>query len=300
MSYIAAIDIGSNAIRLAIAHVTKTGVHVSYRSREPVRLGSSVFSTGAIDATVSENLARALGKFKNQLENHNVRVFRAIATSAMREATNSKEVVKFLEEKTGIKVEVISGEEEARLVSTAIAQRMDLSQGKYLFIDIGGGSIELVAECDGEILKKESFTMGMVRVLELHKKKNDLLPQWLPEFIRETVGDFFVGLPILDASVGTGGNMDRFIKLKSHVASHHGDFLHAQDMEKLYQKLVEVDYNERIRRFALKPDRADVIVPAAIATIELMKMAQSEKIYFPQVGIKDGVLFDLAKQFPRT
>ena len=155
MSYIAAIDIGSNAIRLAIAHLTKTGMHVSYRSREPVRLGSSVFSSGAIDDKVCKDLALALEKFKNQLENHNVQNFRAIATSAMREATNSQEVVKTLAEKTGIQVEVISGEEEARLVSTAIAQRMDLSKGKYLFIDIGGGSIELVAECDGEILKKE-------------------------------------------------------------------------------------------------------------------------------------------------
>ncbi len=295
MSYIAAIDIGSNAIRLAIAHLTNTGLHISYRSREPVRLGSSVFSTGEISPAIAEDLASALTKFKNQLENHNVKVFRAIATSAMREAKNSQDIVKNLKKRTGIEVEIISGEEEARLVSTAIAQKIDISKGNSLFIDIGGGSIELIAESDGEILKKESFPMGMVRVLEFHKNKSELLTQWLPPFIHTTVKDFFMGLPKLETSVGTGGNMDRFIKLKPHVAIHEGEYLSLHEMTSLHQKLIEVDYNQRMSLFALKPDRADVIVPASITTIELMKMAGSEKIHFPQVGLKDGVLYEMSQ-----
>ena len=153
MSYLAAIDIGSNAIRLAIANKRSTGLHITYRSREPVRLGSSVFASGRIDDAIFEDLKAALSQFKNQMDNHNVLKYRAIATSAMREAKNQAEVVEALAATTGIQVEVISGEEEARLVSAAISQKVNINDGNYLFIDIGGGSIELVAMVNGEMLK---------------------------------------------------------------------------------------------------------------------------------------------------
>lgn len=292
--YIAAIDIGSNAIRLAIANISSHNFHISYRSREPVRLGSSVFSAGKINGEIYEDLKRALLQFKNQLENHNVHDFRAVATSAMREASNNQDIIEQLKKDTGIEIEIISGEEEARLVSLAISEKLDTQKGNHLFIDIGGGSIELIASIDGKILKKESFVIGMVRILELHKKQSAPLEEWFPAFIKNEVNDFLDGLPKLENAVGTGGNMDRFIKLKEFVSEENGDFLTKKEMKKLYNCLVEVDYQERIAKFFLKPDRADVIVPAAIATNEIMKMAKSDKIYFPQVGLKDGILQELS------
>ncbi len=293
MSYLAAIDIGSNAIRLAIARQNHTDWHLTYRSREPVRLGSSVFSTGIIDEATFEDLKQALLQFRNQLENHNVHKYRAIATSAMREAENCEEIILKLRQSTGIHVEVISGEEEARLVSKAISLKVDIKKGNHLLIDIGGGSIELVALVDGQIIKKESFVLGMVRVLELQKKKKKDLPDWFPKYVAEQVKDFFKDLPELNTAVGTGGNMDRFIKLKPLLTSDDGMDLSAKQMEKVYQMLSSVNYRERIRKYGLKPDRADVIIPAAIATLQFLKLGKCKKIVFPQVGIKDGVLQEL-------
>jgi exopolyphosphatase/guanosine-5'-triphosphate,3'-diphosphate pyrophosphatase len=293
MIYLAAIDIGSNAIRLAIAHLNGTQLHISYRSREPVRLGASVFSQGSVDEASYLDLKQALVQFSNQLQNHNVRHYRAVATSALREADNGQEVISQLLDETGISIELISGEEEARLVSLAISQQIDLQQGTYLLIDIGGGSIELIALSDGQVLKKQSFVLGMVRILELQKQKSKALKQWFPQHIQNEVSSFFKDLPPLQIAVGTGGNMDRFIKLKPFVSDEGGIDLTSSQLRQLYQLLDEVDYRERIRKFCLKPDRADVIIPAALATLEFMGLGQSEKILFPQVGLKDGVLQDL-------
>lgn len=292
--YVAAIDIGSNAIRLAIADTKLSPYHVSYRSREPVRLGSSVFSEGQINDNIYQSLRNALLQFKNQLENHNVSHFRAVATSAMREATNNQEVVTKLKQETGIEIEIISGDEEARLVNLAISQKIDLNQGQHLLIDIGGGSIELIAIDRGQVLKKQSFVLGMVRVLELDKTNKQNLKDWLPPFIQKELRDFFADLPALKTAVGTGGNMDRFVKLKPHVSQEPGEFLTRKDMKKLYTSLEEVDYKQRIAKFCLKPDRADVIIPAAIATLEILKMAGAQTIDLPQVGLKDGLLYELS------
>ena len=294
MNYIAAIDIGSNAIRLAIARIRDGESYITYRSREPVRLGSSVFSHGRIDKNTYEDLKQAIIQFKNQMENHNVQKYRATATSAMREAENGEEVAESLFQETGVKIELISGEEEAQLVSKAIAQKIDISKGQYLFIDIGGGSIELVATSDGNILKKKSFVLGMVRVLELQKKNKKDLIKWFPKMINEEMSPFFEDLPSLTAAVGTGGNMDRFIKLKNFVSNDPGDYLTLNEMEELHEQLSSHSYDERIVKYELKPDRADVIIPASIATLKIMALGKSEKIFFPQVGLKDGVLQELS------
>ena len=139
MAYLAAIDIGSNALRLAIARQNKEELHICYQAREPLRLGQVVFSQGSIDSTRLQSLEKALLKFKNQMENYNVSKYRAVATSAMREASNHPEVVAHLDQTHQLKVEVISAEEEARLVSLAVSKRIDLHSKNHLLIDIGGG-----------------------------------------------------------------------------------------------------------------------------------------------------------------
>ena len=292
--YIAAIDIGSNAIRLAIAHLEVPPYYITYRSRKAVRLGSSVFSEGLISEPIFEDLKSALLQFKNQMENHNVEKLRAIATSAMREAGNNKDVIARLHQQTGIEVEIISGGEEARLVGLAISQKIDTAHGNYLLIDIGGGSIELIAKSEGKTIKKQSFTIGMVRVLELHKKQKLPLEQWLPAFVKNELVDFFEDLPPLTNAVGTGGSMDRFLKLKNFVSQSSDEYLTKKEMKKLYESLTSVGYEERIVKFCLKPDRADVIIPAAIVTNEIMKLADADKLHLPQVGLKDGVLQELS------
>jgi exopolyphosphatase/guanosine-5'-triphosphate,3'-diphosphate pyrophosphatase len=294
MSSFAAIDIGSNAIRLAIARQTNSGLHHSYRSREPVRLGRSVFGSGVIDEATYQELKQVLQQFRNQLENYNVLKYRAIATSAMREAANSREIIAKLREETGLLVEIISGDQEADLVATAISQRVDLTTGSYLLIDIGGGSIELVAMLEGQVAKRQSFVLGMVRVLELQKSRTEDLESWFPSFVEQAVAEFFEDLPPLKTAVGTGGNMDRFIKIKPMISTEPGMDLNFSQMQQVFQLLDEVSYEERISQFALKPDRADVIIPAAIATLEFMRLGSCETILFPQVGIKDGVLQELS------
>ena len=296
MTSLAAIDIGSNAVRLAIARDRdfQSDFYISYMSRLPVRLGSSVFSRGNIDEKTYSDLKSALLQFKNQLENHRVKHWRAVATSAMRSAGNNREVIDNLKKETGISVQVITGEEEAHLVSLAISKKIDLNQNSYLLIDIGGGSVELVAIIQGQIIKKESYKVGMVRILEMQKNKKEKLRNWFPEFVKTETRDFFKNLPRLKKAVGTGGNMDRFIKLKSFVSSQSGEFLTLEEMCAMDQMLSKFDYRERIARFCLKPDRADVIVPSAIFTGEIMKWAGCEKIHFPQVGLKDGLLHELS------
>ncbi len=294
MCYFAAIDIGSNAVRLVIAKQNAQDLRITYRSREPVRLGSSVFTMGKIDDLAQSDLEQALFRFKNQLENHNVEKMRAVATSAMRESSNSEEVVKDLFKKTGIAIEIISGDEEARLVTEAIQQRLDLSLGRFLLIDIGGGSVELIAIDSGQVLKKQSYPIGMVRMLKLHEEQKQGLEKWLPGYITEQVQGFFDGLKPLEKAVGTGGNMDRFIKIKSHFSNHDGIDLSLKEMEKVYKELSDVSYEKRIVKFSLKPDRADVILPAALVTQTLMKLGGCEKILIPQVGLQDGLLFNLA------
>ncbi len=296
MPYTAAIDIGSNAIRLAIANNTDSGLYISYISRQAVRLGSSVFSQGNISREIYSDLKEALLQFKNQLENHHVVHWRAVATSAMREATNNQAVIARLKRETGITVDIISGQEEARLVSLAISKKIDLSQSRYLLIDIGGGSIELVAIVDGRTMKKKSYKIGVVRILELQKNKRERPEDWLPEFIENEIHDFFRELPKLEQAVGTGGNMDRFIKLKTFVSNERGMFLTTEEMKAMDEMLRGVNYRERILKFCLKPDRADVIVPAALVTNRIMALAGSEKIHLPQVGLKDGLLHELSSR----
>ena len=228
------------------------------------------------------------------MENYNVTSYRAVATSALRDAKNSKEIIAKLYQDTEIKLEVISGEEEAKLVTKAIAKKVNLDQGKNLLIDIGGGSIELITLIEGEMIKKESFPLGTVRLLQLHKESGTKdLKKWLVPHLKEALFDFFNNIPPLPLAVGTGGNMDRFIKLKEFVATHGGEYLDKKEMKKLENKLTEVNYQGRMDAFDLRPDRADVIVPAAIATNTILELASSERIHLPQVGLRDGVLYEL-------
>ncbi len=297
MCYFAAIDIGSNAVRLAIAKRSAHDLRITYRSREPVRLGSSVFTMGKIDDLAQADLEQALFRFKNQLENHNVEKLRAVATSAMRESHNGLQVVQSIFEKTGIEIEIISGDEEAKLVTDAIQQKLDLSEGRSLLIDIGGGSVELIALDQGSVLRKKSYPIGMVRMLKLHEEHKESLEKWLPDYVKNQVSSFFDGLAPLQKAVGTGGNMDRFIKIKSHITSREGIDLSYKEMEKVFKELNDVSYEKRIVKFGLKPDRADVILPAALVTQTLMKMGGCEKILIPQVGLQDGLLIHLSSSF---
>ena len=295
METFAAIDIGSNAIRLAIAHMRQDQMVICHRAREPVRLGSSVFKSGQIDETTYQNFASAMTLFANQLENHGVKKFKAVATSAMRDAENKEMVLDRLEQDSGIRVEIISGDQEAQWVYQAIESQIDLNKNCYLLIDIGGGSIELVALDHGKILRKQSFQIGMVRVLEKQKSAKTPIESWLPEFLKKETADFFKDLPMMPKAIGTGGNMDRFLKLKPFVSLSQNNELRLSELQSLYEKLSSVPFEERIVEFCLKPDRADVILPAALATLFLMEQASSQEIVLPQVGLMDGVLRHLSQ-----
>lgn len=302
MEHIAAIDIGSNALRLAVARLQGGEYQICYRSREPVRLGTDVFDTGQIGPKSQQNLTAALLNFRNQMENHNVQRYRGIATSAMREASNQLEVVQFLKESTGLKIEVIDGQEEAQLVFQSISQKIDLQSSPHLLIDIGGGSVELVAIDMGQILKKESFPLGTVRTLNLHRQqkleshKGDklLLSDWLLDHLDKVMGSFFRDLPPFNTAVGSGGNMDRFAKIREFQTDQNILSLSMNEVTQLSKEICRCKLKERISRFRIRQDRADVIEPAILITKKIMSMGGCLKIELPQVGIKEGVLAQLS------
>jgi len=293
--HIAAIDIGSNAVRLAISRQKRGQWTQCLRLREAVRLGSDVFETSSIGRQIEKDLTTALLMFGNQMENHNVSIYRAVATSAMREAKNSAEVCQRIAEKTGITVEVISGKEEASLVFFALSKEMDLDSGPHLIIDIGGGSVELIATDLGQILKKESFPLGTVRLLNTQQTKTEAMNHWLPLHLETVTKAFFVDLPPMKTSVGSGGNMDRFSKIMASDDGRTPLSLSYNTICSLRDRIIKTPKNERILEFQIRKDRADVIEPAAIVTETLMKLSGSQDIALPQVGLKEGILGKLAQ-----
>lgn len=293
--HIAAIDIGSNAIRLAIARKESQGWTQCLRLREPVRLGADVFRDKLIGPDICKALIAGLKIFHNQMGNFKVRRYRAVATSAMREANNASAICHQIATETGVRVEVISGDEEASLVFAALRAKINIDNGAHLLIDIGGGSVELVAVHNGSILKKESFPLGTVRLLSLQKQKKQPMSQWLPAYLKEATDSFFQNLPPMSTAIGSGGNMDRFSKIMELRKGSPQPVLAAAVLHDLAKDIVQTESEDRIVRFQIRRDRSDVIEPAALITSTLLDRAGASQLHLPQVGLKEGVLGQLQK-----
>lgn len=299
MSRITVIDTGSNAIRLAIAKDKGTSYEVLYKLREPIRLGTDVFNDGKISADLLSQTVTAFKKFKKLSEEYDSPQIKAIATSALRDSKNQKEVVKKIFDETGITLEVITGERESELVFKAICHEMDLKKDNALLIDIGGGSVELVAVEKGKIVKSRSFPMGTVRLLAslkenpadyenqikaLHPKITDAI-----NYIQDLKMNF-------NFCVGIGGNIERMAKVNPLLSDRaQAKQLHLNDLIKMYDVLNPCSVGKRMRLFDLKADQADVIIPAIVMCIYFMQTAISLDLHVPNVGIKDGVILEELK-----
>jgi exopolyphosphatase/guanosine-5'-triphosphate,3'-diphosphate pyrophosphatase len=300
MENIAAIDIGSNAIRLMIGSLdSHHDIQVIKKMREPVRLGQDVFAHEEISRKTMTRALETFEKFAKLIAQNQVRHVRAIATSAMREAPNAKEFITEVKRKTGLSIEVIDGIEEARLIHTAVSHRVNLEQKNAVLIDIGGGSVELTVSVNGKTRGMQSFPLGTVRLLQIMSEKN-LKEKNLRSMIHEHIGDAqkFVqdctrGKPI-DFSIGTGGNFECLGKLR--VALLHRNSIYSMsrhELHQLVQHLESMSIKERIQFLRLRPDRADVVVPAALVAHEIMSLIPVETLLVPYVGLRDGILFEL-------
>lgn len=284
----AAIDIGSNAIRLLIADVNeskKRGLTVKKLAltRVPVRLGSSVFESGYISEKQTSQLAKTMKAFKYLIDVYEVAGYRACATSAMREAENSDEIIKQVKDFSGIDIEVIDGKKEADLIfSTFITQNMDFDQ-TYLYIDVGGGSTEITLLKNARRTKSRSFKIGTVRLLE--DKVKDRTWNELKEYVAEITKEEedVIG-------IGTGGNINRLFKLNN---LNYGELLTLTELKSTAAMLNSMSFEERVENLRLREDRADVIIPATKIYLTVLNAARINNISVPKIGLSDGIALNL-------
>lgn len=293
----AAIDVGSNGMRCMAAEFQDADTSkVLLQDRAPVRLGHPVFQTGAIDRETMEAALTALNAFRRQLDALKVQHVRAVATSAVREAANQAAFLMRARQEAGLKVEVIHGAEEARLVLAAVAHRLPLGREPWMLMDLGGGSLEVSMADQRGIRWSESHPMGAVRLLEEFEScKGDT--KKFQTLIAETVATLRIAAAKGRAPhglVATGGNIEELARLAG-LKDGEGkvDVLDVKQLRDILQKLAKMEPKERVERLGLRPDRADVIVPAGLVYEQVAKLTGLDAIHIPYVGLKEGVLHDL-------
>lgn len=248
----------------------------------------------------AERAIQSFKKFRSILKNNGVTYARAVATSAMREAKNRDWFVHEVEKETGIRIDVISGDNEARLIYTAVAERVNLEDENALLIDIGGGSVELTLVEDTVVKASKTFRLGTVRLLQMLEDrglKEKQLKSVIDEvfaparaFLKEAVANKQV-----DVCVGTGGNFECLGKLRVALLNRTSIFsMTSGELSQLIEHLSSMSYKERVQFLRLRPDRADVVVPAALVTQQVMSALEVETLQIPYVGLRDGILSDLA------
>ena len=281
----AAIDIGSNAVRLMIIQAMGDGKNTYFKKvslvRVPLRLGHDAFTSGKITPHNITSLIKTLQAFKNLMEVHKVKHTMACATSALREARNGKTVVATLRRRTGINVQIVSGQREAEILyGTHIAEKLGKNRS-FLYIDIGGGSTELTVFTKGKRTDSASFNLGTIRILEGREPSEtwQALKDWL-QIARKKLKGNVIG-------IGTGGNVTKLYRLSKLKKDQLLTYPRIRD---LLDELEMYTVAERMHHFSLNPDRADVIVPAAKILLWVMKWARVKDLHVPNVGLVDGMV----------
>jgi exopolyphosphatase/guanosine-5'-triphosphate,3'-diphosphate pyrophosphatase len=301
MFKISAIDVGSNAMRMVVGDVNENWKVTTLENiRIPVRLGGDVFSKGYLEKITIQRAEKAFLHFKRVAETHNVHQLRAVATSAVREAMNRNLLVERFCHVNGVDLEIISGEEEARLIHLAVLNELKLTNRRILLIDIGGGSVEVTLSNGRNIISTDSYNMGTVRLLE--KLNGNKSKPAFGKIVREYAEaahhriERDLGDEKIQVCAGTGGNVEEIGRLRQKLFKGESDrLITLSELDKLIERLEEMSISERISELDLRPDRADVILPAAIVLYLVTKQAGSREIFIPGVGLKDGVLLDLAE-----
>jgi exopolyphosphatase/guanosine-5'-triphosphate,3'-diphosphate pyrophosphatase len=281
-------------------------VSVIENIRLPVRLGQDVFSKGYLEEKTLQQTEEAFLHFRHVADGFNVARMRAVATSAAREAANNDLLVDWIFRATGIEIEIISGEDEARLIHTAVAHVLDLKNKRTLLIDIGGGSIEVTISSGQNIISTDSYNLGTVRLLETlntQDKPKHLFGKLAREFveaaryrIEQDLGD-----EKIQVCVGTGGNVEEIGRLRQKLFKAESDrFVTLEEVARLIERLNGMSVEERITKLKLRPDRADVILPASIVLHLIANEAGVKQIMIPNVGLKDGILHEIAEELSKS
>lgn len=283
-----AIDIGSNAGRLLIGNVVEKNKGVSVKkillTRVPLRLGEEVFTEKRISKERIKKLIKTLKAYKNLMDVYEVKGFRAVATSAMREAENRKEIVKEVKAETGIELEIIDGDTEAEIIlSTFFTQKQEKDKS-YLYIDVGGGSTEISLLKNSEKLASKSFKIGTIRILK--EKVAD--ERWIE--MKDWVKN--LNMHGNTMAVGTGGNINRILKINKGQTN----IMTYADLKKVQAYIASYTLEDRVNVLGLRPDRADVIIPASDIYLAVMKYAGVNDILIPKMGLTDGLIYSLHKK----
>lgn len=290
----AAIDIGSNAVRLLFTNVIEDGKKTTFRKssliRMPVRLGEDSFNSGIISEKRIKKLTQTMLAFKYLMEVEDVVAYRACATSAMREASNRKEVVNHIKKETGIRIEIIEGKEEAEIIySNQIVEMIDDSN-PYLYVDVGGGSTEISLFANKERCATQSFNIGTIRILnnKVGKKDYKQMKNWIKDL---KLGGKEVKL------IGSGGNINKIYKTSG---KKEGQTLQYSELNEIYKFLNFYTIDERIKVLGMNPDRADVIIPASEIFLNIMKWSEAKQIIVPTIGVSDGIVRQLYKEYSKS
>lgn len=291
----AAIDIGSNAVRLIFINVYETPSGPQFVKdamyRVALRLGEEAFLKGKISKTKEAELLSTMKAFKHLIDVHQPVQIMACATSAMRDAKNAKEIVTKVFKKTGIDIKIISGQKEAELILSNHVEKFSLDETKnYLYIDVGGGSTELILLSKGKLVDKWSFNIGTLRMTlgKVKPKHWQELDVWV---------DHFKGKyqPLL--GIGSGGNINT---IQKHFVKRKEAEVHLEDLQKTYQTLHAMTIDERILEYGFRPDRADVIVPATEIFMHIMNRLNMKTLYVPKVGLGDGMIHEMYEKMTKS
>ena len=281
----AAIDIGSNAMRLLITNIVEQpGLQPQFNKsalvRVPIRLGQDAFTVGEISQENIERMIDAMKAFKLLMKVHQVEKYAGCATSAMREAYNGQEVVEIIRKKADIKIEIIDGKKEAAIIASTDFDHLLKNDKNYLFVDVGGGSTEFSLFANGKIIASKSFKAGTVRLL--NGVVNEIVWLEIEKWIKtntENLDDI--------ALIGSGGNINKIFKMSGKQLDKPLSYIYLNSQ---YSFLNSLTYEQRIAELGLNPDRADVIIPALRVYLNAMKWSSATKIFVPKIGLADGIV----------
>jgi exopolyphosphatase/guanosine-5'-triphosphate,3'-diphosphate pyrophosphatase len=281
----AAIDIGSNAVRLLISNIIEQeGESVVFKKnslvRVPIRLGADVFLKGEISKYNQNRMLDTMMAFSLLIKSHGVVRYKACATSAMREAKNNKSLVEKISKTCGINIDIIDGEEEAAIIAETDLHRFIDPNKTYLYVDVGGGSTEFSIIHNGKKIKSKSFKIGTVRLLnDIVKSETWLeLEQWIKENTKQ-----YYKIEL----IGSGGNINKIFKISGKDVGKPLTYFY---LTSYYKMLQNFSYEERITKLNLNQDRADVIIPATRIYLSAMKWSGAKDVYVPKIGLSDGII----------
>ncbi len=281
----AAIDIGSNAMRLLVANIIEeegkeTQFSKSSLVRVPIRLGQDAFTVGEITDDNVDRMIDAMKAFKLLMKVHKVEKYVACATSAMREAYNGKEVVEKIKKRADIKIDIIDGKKEAAIIASTDLHHLLKTEQTYLYVDVGGGSTEFSLFSNAKMVVSKSFKVGTVRLL--NQMVHELVWQEIEKWIKTNTQQYdHVTL------IGSGGNINKLFKMSGKQNEKPLSYIYLNNQYSILNKLT---YEQRISQLGLNPDRADVIIPALQVYLNAMKWSGARNIYVPKIGLADGII----------